>query len=93
MSKCCQKCAYRHGSPERCDPWQWLFLQEDRDENQSPFYCHESVPGHSQEVEDDRPRWRLCAGYIATRGIPFKSLMRRTMIDREPDALVGRAPE
>lgn len=81
MAKCCKKCAYRHGSPERTDDWGWLFLHEGHAEATVPFYCHESAPGHYQEVKDNRPRWRVCAGYAATRGIPIMTLMRRTALD------------
>lgn len=82
MAKCCKKCAYRHGSPERADEWGWLNLNELHEEMQLPFYCHESVPGHRQEAKDDRPRWRLCAGWKATRNMPVMKLMRRTALDQ-----------
>lgn len=81
MAKCCKKCAYRHGSPERANDWGWLFLNEDHANYGVTFYCHESVPGHSQEVKDDRPRMRVCAGWQATRGVPIMTMMRRTALD------------
>lgn len=84
MGKCCKKCAFRHGSPERRDDWGWLFMQESFRENGHPFYCHESAPGHYQEVKDGRPRMRLCAGFEATRAMPLMKLMRRTALDEQP---------
>lgn len=65
MSKCCSKCACRQGSPEREAPWGWMRLVEGWEECGAVFYCHESVPGHYQEVKDERPRWRLCSGFLA----------------------------
>ena len=62
--KCCRKCAFRPGSPERSDPYAWMHLREGWDEGLS-FVCHESVPGHRQEIADDRPRMRICAGWQA----------------------------
>lgn len=84
--KCCKKCMYRHGSPERRDQWTWLFYQdEDRNENRTVMYCHESVPDHYQEEKDGSPRWRMCNGWLATKHLPMKTLMRRTKLDEIKD--------
>ncbi len=50
-------------------------LNEGWDAGEGPFYCHESVPGHPQEVQDDRPRMRVCAGYTAMRGVSVVRMM------------------
>lgn len=65
--KCCQKCAFRAGSPERNDSWAWLKIAEGAEYDQT-FFCHESIPGHTQEVVDSRTRFRVCAGRAATDG-------------------------
>ena len=61
----CKRCAFREGSPERLDPYVWMQLNEAWDEDGLAFYCHESVPGHRQEKQDEAPRWRVCAGWLA----------------------------
>lgn len=72
--KCCQKCAFRKGSPERTnDPYYWMNLHEAA-ENGSPFFCHESIPGHTQHENDGRPNFRLCAGMEAMKKNPDKML-------------------
>lgn len=94
--KCCAKCAFRRGSPERADIWGWLRYAEHWTETAYPFYCHESVPDHGQEATDDRPRWRLCAGREAMRGKPIDTYLRRTGADemaaQRLDALVAAIP-
>jgi hypothetical protein len=71
--KCCSKCAFRAGSPERSDPWQWMRMAEASADGDT-FYCHESVPNHPLEVVDDRPRFRVCAGRAALDGKDFLHL-------------------
>lgn len=66
--KRCAKCACNPGSSERDDPYGWIFLTDGWRDCGIPFYCHESVPGHYQEATDDRPRWRLCAGWHSVVG-------------------------
>lgn len=75
-TKRCRKCACNPNSPERADVYGWCFLKEGWQENGAPFYCHESVPGHFQEVKDRRPRWRLCAGWLAEVGSVEAALSR-----------------
>lgn len=72
--KCCAKCAFRSGSPERTDPYAWMRLVEAWTEDGVPFGCHESAPGHPGEVQDGSPRYRLCRGYVATRHLPPERL-------------------
>lgn len=67
--KCCGKCAFRRGSPERGDPYGWSGLMEAFQDG-TPFYCHESVPAHPQE-EPHGERWRLCAGWNAHKRTGF----------------------
>lgn len=38
------------------------------------FYCHESIPGHPAEVNDDQPRYRVCAGRAVLEGKSFMHL-------------------
>ncbi|MBO9428282.1 hypothetical protein [Sulfitobacter sp. R18_1] len=80
QKKCCGKCAFKKGSQETEDGYQWIGLTEAWKEG-TPFYCHESVPGHHQEVSDDRPRWRTCAGWEAHKKTQFRNAMRRIGID------------
>mgnify|MGYP007089705205 FL=1 len=86
--KCCAHCACRRRSPERQDVWGWIRLIESWDEWQ-PFFCHESIPGHSMEVVDDRPRYRVCAGYLALRDAPTKAQMRHVEEIGMAEALIG----
>lgn len=74
--KCCAKCAFRHGSRERSDPYAWMRLVEGWTEEGIVFVCHESVSGHPGERCDGRPRDRVCAGFEATRGLSVGRLMR-----------------
>lgn len=78
--KCCGSCAFRTGSPERADPWGWLALAE-RFEEGGVFVCHESVPGHEQEVKDGSPRMRLCRGFTATRHLGASRLVDLAIAD------------
>jgi hypothetical protein len=80
QSKCCGKCAFKKGSQETEDGYQWIGLTEAWRDG-ATFYCHESVPGHYQEVADDRPRWRTCAGWEAHRKTQFRNAMKRIGIN------------
>ena len=56
-------------------------LTEGWEEGGGPFYCHESAPGHPQEVIDDRPRMRVCTGYAVTQHLPTSGLMRLASVE------------
>lgn len=68
--KCCQKCAFRSGSPEREDEWRWLEISESAEVGYT-FFCHESIPNHPGEVIDGKSRFRVCAGRIALHEKPM----------------------
>jgi len=80
-SKCCGKCAFKAGSPETEDGYGWAYKVDAWRNGGDTFFCHESIPGHEQEVLDDRPRWRTCAGWEAHRKTGFKHAMRRVGVD------------
>lgn len=88
-AKCCGKCAFRRGSPERSDPYGWMRLVESMSEDGVPFACHESVPGHPQEERDGTPRWRTCRGYAATKHVEPGRLMALALV--EPDETAARS--
>jgi hypothetical protein len=91
--KACKGCAFRIGSQERIDPYGWVRRVEAWLSGESPHYCHESAPNHSQEVKDGNPRWRLCACTTACLAgkadinkvalAPLRVEMKRGMIERE----------
>ena len=66
--KCCGKCAFRKGSPERIDPWGWLSAVEGWCNKEKPivFFCHEGIKGHPQQ--EDKAPLHVCAGYHAMQG-------------------------
>jgi hypothetical protein len=72
--KCCGKCAFRAGSPERADPYAWLNLAQGLAEGRGVFLCHESVPGHRQQVPGTD--LRVCAGFHALNDKPIATWMR-----------------
>ena len=83
--KCCQKCAFRNGSPERCLPDKWEELMMEILVRERDFYCHETSPTHAQANKDrikDGPQ--LCAGYAA-----FKKtgLSRMLKLQQQPENL------
>lgn len=90
-TKCCGKCAFRPGSEEREDGYAWISLAEKWKEG-TPFYCHESVPGHRQEVQDDRPRWRTCAGWEAHRRTAFANALKPIGLGEITEDTVVGAP-
>ena len=88
-SKCCGKCAFRRGSPERSDPYGWLALAERLDDG-GVFLCHESVLGHPQEAQDGTPRLRLCRGFTATRHLGASRLLDMAIRDMRESEKEGR---
>lgn len=98
QSKCCGKCAFKKGSQETEDGYQWIGLTEAWRDG-TPFYCHESVPGHHQEVADERPRWRTCAGWEAHKKTGFRNALKRIGLNENathvslPDEDFAFAPE
>lgn len=86
--KCCAHCACRRRSPERSDAFGWMRIVESWEYGE-PFFCHESIPGHSMEVVDDRPRYRVCAGYLALRDAPPSAQQRHTEEVSMAEALIG----
>ncbi len=60
-SKCCGKCAFRAGSPERSDPYGWMMAVDSWLSRKTLFFCHEGVSGHDQQVEGESIS--ICAGY------------------------------
>lgn len=91
-TKCCKKCAFRVGSPERSQGSMgylhaFMGWWEGRDGKPDPFYCHEGVPGHDQEVRDEQPRYRLCAGWNAHRKTNFAAVAK--LWDRQPSKVAS----
>lgn len=66
--KCCGKCAFRNGSPERSDPWGWMQLVDKWSSDNTIFLCHEGIPGHHQEVKGEP--LKVCTGWAVTRNTP-----------------------
>jgi hypothetical protein len=80
-TKCCEKCAFRSGSPERSDPYGWIRLVEFWKEDGVPFFCHEGVPGHfaqKQGVELMR-----CAGMSAVEKMTIDQLCSLAQCPKE----------
>lgn len=71
--KCCGKCAFRPGSPERSDPWTWMKMVEGWKHYGLAFICHEGIPGHQDQVAGEQ--LRVCAGFHATRETPEHALL------------------
>jgi len=82
----CDDCAFRRGSPERQDPWQWLSLIETTIEGDQPFYCHK---GLTCQLDGTTLKYLLppggtadmtpCAGWLSRRlahaaGVPLSKL-------------------
>lgn len=86
QKKCCGKCAFRFGSPERSDGYGWVNMMELHVEHNLAFFCHETIPGHPQEVKDGTERFRLCAGRLATRHLSLDKLCALTIIDLKAQA-------
>lgn len=72
-AKCCGKCACRRGSPERRDPYGWIFMTEVWPDGVL-FFCHEGIPWHHQ-FNQLAPRFSLCGGWAALKDNP-KALFR-----------------
>lgn len=84
VKKCCGKCAFRNGSPERCLPGKAEALMMQIGYQEKDFYCHETVDGHFQAEPDkikDGPK--LCAGFAAHKKNGFKRLFR--IFEQSPD--------
>ncbi|MAK91113.1 MAG: hypothetical protein CMI13_07770 [Oleibacter sp.] len=84
--KCCGKCAFRAGSPERSDPYGWEGAVTGWDRG-AVFFCHEGVPGHDQQ-EEGAPL-EVCAGYHATRGMTFDQVMGLAHIGERPKTRIA----
>jgi hypothetical protein len=77
--KCCSKCAFRYGSPERSDPYGWMRLVEGWMDGET-FLCHEGIPGHSgQKVGAPI---QICAGRLAANKMTPDALYRLAQFDR-----------
>ena len=71
--KCCSKCAFRKGSPERSDLYGWLALCEGIKDGRV-FACHEGIPDHDDEVEGSE--LRLCTGANLSKDVSIDKLIR-----------------
>ncbi|MGY8872168.1 MAG: hypothetical protein ACKVJE_17150 [Pseudomonadales bacterium] len=82
--KCCGKCAFRDGSPERSDPYGWMRSVEAWTQDKAPFFCHEGVPGHDQQEPGEA--LQICAGWQVMQGQKEEAWMDLAHCDgREPD--------
>lgn len=64
----CDDCAFRKGSPEQSDPWQWMKIREIVESGQ-PFHCHKGLPydlktGKYEAPDASKGRVTVCAGWL-----------------------------
>ena len=81
--KCCNKCAFRKNSPERCEPYGWLRLAESLVDG-GVFVCHEGIPQHQHQIEGSK--LKICCGAKSTSGLSVEKLFGLAYLDgREPE--------
>ena len=54
LTRPCDNCAFRKGSPERLDPQKWEKLMMDIHRGGAVFYCHKGVPMAVDNDPDDQ---------------------------------------
>jgi hypothetical protein len=69
LSKMCDNCAFRLGSPERSDPYRWSEICEILREGRE-FHCHKGLPldpktGQFSPPDPKQGRVTICAGWLA----------------------------
>ncbi len=95
-SERCRGCAFKPGSPERCDPFEWAKMTEFLTGPEGVFLCHEGLPAHPWRVEGQLPH--VCAGFHEMKPKPIKDWLalahhdgRETPTEFYPPHLRGKA--